>query len=49
MQLFMYGVVLACMSYAMVMVIVYATDAARVRAARKRKEEVRKILENISK
>lgn len=49
MQLFMYGVVLACMSYAMVMAIVYATDAVRVRSARKREEEVRKILKNISK
>ena len=49
MQLFMYGAVIACMSYAIVMVIVYATDAARVRAARKREEEVKRILDLNSK
>lgn len=41
MQLFMYGVVLACMSYAIVMVIAHTTNAVRARSARKRKEEAK--------
>ena len=49
MQLFMYGVVLACMSYAMVMVIAHTTNAVRARTAQKKEEEIKKILENISK
>ena len=49
MEIFMYGAVIACMSYAALMVIVYATDAARVRAARKRQEEVKRIIDLNSK
>jgi hypothetical protein len=49
MQLFMYGVVLACVSYAMVMVIAHTTNAVRARTAQKKEEEIKRIIDLNSK
>ena len=43
------GAVLLCMLYAATMVVTYASDAIRSRAARKREEEGKRILDLISK
>lgn len=43
------GVVLLCMSYATAMVVAHTSDALRARAARKKEEEIKRILDLISK
>ena len=43
------GAFLLCMAYIATMIVVQASDAARARAARKRREKVRKTLDLFSK